>query len=183
MLKIKVVGIGKDKESWVTDACAHYSKLLGRFADIGWILIPSLKLSSSLSRTEIKKKEAKTILKEIKKGLVVALTDHGSAYDSIGFSEFLESCMSQNSSKNTYPELTVRQMIYSQGYRYRLHHRDLPGRPDIVFCKKKRLYLLTVVSGIDILVEKVGKLPKLVKIFGKQSFTEQNNEIKTTIKS
>ena len=97
MLKIKVVGIGKDKESWVTDACAHYSKLLGRFAVIEWVLIPSLKLSSSLSRTEIKKKEAKTILKEIKKGLVVALTDHGSAYDSIGFSEFLESCMSQNS--------------------------------------------------------------------------------------
>jgi DNA mismatch endonuclease, patch repair protein len=35
--------------------------------------------------------------------------------------------------KNTKPELVVRQLLYSLGYRYRLHRRDLPGRPDVVF--------------------------------------------------
>src|SRR5688572_2702698 len=35
--------------------------------------------------------------------------------------------------KNTTPELAVRALLYRAGYRYRLHARDLPGRPDIVF--------------------------------------------------
>jgi DNA mismatch endonuclease (patch repair protein) len=39
--------------------------------------------------------------------------------------------------KNTKPELTVRKILFSQGFRYRLHRRDLPGVPDIVFPKKK----------------------------------------------
>ena len=36
-------------------------------------------------------------------------------------------------SKNTKPEIAVRKMIYKMGYRYRLHRKDLPGKPDIVF--------------------------------------------------
>ena len=38
--------------------------------------------------------------------------------------------------KNTRPELIVRRLLYSLGYRYRLHAADLPGRPDIVFRKR-----------------------------------------------
>lgn len=34
--------------------------------------------------------------------------------------------------KNTKPELRVRRFLHARGYRYRLHVRDLPGRPDIV---------------------------------------------------
>lgn len=36
-------------------------------------------------------------------------------------------------SKNTKPELRVRRLIHSLGYRYRLHGNSLPGRPDLVF--------------------------------------------------
>lgn len=36
-------------------------------------------------------------------------------------------------SKNTKPEMLVRKLLYSLGYRYRLHARELPGKPDIVF--------------------------------------------------
>jgi DNA mismatch endonuclease Vsr len=36
-------------------------------------------------------------------------------------------------SQNTRPELVVRRLLFNLGYRYRLHARDLPGRPDIVF--------------------------------------------------
>jgi DNA mismatch endonuclease (patch repair protein) len=34
---------------------------------------------------------------------------------------------------NTGPERSVRRLIHELGYRYRLHARDLPGSPDIVF--------------------------------------------------
>jgi DNA mismatch endonuclease, patch repair protein len=34
--------------------------------------------------------------------------------------------------KNTKPEITVRRALFKQGFRFRIHHRRLPGRPDIV---------------------------------------------------
>ena len=44
--------------------------------------------------------------------------------------------------KNTKPELTVRRLVYSLGYRYRLHRRDMPGTPDIVFGRLRRVILV-----------------------------------------
>ena len=35
--------------------------------------------------------------------------------------------------KDTKPELWVRRLVHSMGYRYRLHRRSLPGKPDLVF--------------------------------------------------
>ncbi len=40
--------------------------------------------------------------------------------------------MSQIRSKNTKPELIVRKYLFANGFRYRLHSKDLPGKPDIV---------------------------------------------------
>lgn len=40
-------------------------------------------------------------------------------------------------SKNTTPELTVRRMLHAMGYRFRLHRKELPGRPDIVLPRFK----------------------------------------------
>lgn len=37
--------------------------------------------------------------------------------------------------KNTKPELMVRRGLHARGFRYRLHGRDLPGKPDLVFPK------------------------------------------------
>lgn len=42
-------------------------------------------------------------------------------------------------SKNTAPELLLRKMLHAQGYRYRLHRRDLPGSPDLVFLGRKKV--------------------------------------------
>ena len=42
-------------------------------------------------------------------------------------------------SKNTAVEMRVRRMLHAQGYRYRLHRRDLPGCPDLVFSSRKRV--------------------------------------------
>ena len=45
--------------------------------------------------------------------------------------------MSKVHSTNTTPEIRVRKLLYSMGYRYRLQQNDLPGRPDIVLPKYK----------------------------------------------
>jgi DNA mismatch endonuclease (patch repair protein) len=42
-------------------------------------------------------------------------------------------------SKNTLPEKTVRHLVYAMGYRYRLHVAKLPGKPDIVLSRLKKI--------------------------------------------
>ena len=46
--------------------------------------------------------------------------------------------MASVSSKNTKPEMFVRRVLHGLGYRYRLHRRDLPGSPDLVFPSRKK---------------------------------------------
>jgi DNA mismatch endonuclease, patch repair protein len=43
--------------------------------------------------------------------------------------------MSRIKGKNTKPEMLVRRFLFSHGYRYRLHEKKLPGKPDIVLPK------------------------------------------------
>jgi len=43
--------------------------------------------------------------------------------------------MSGIKGKNTKPEIIVRKYLYSKGLRYRLHRKDLAGKPDIVLSK------------------------------------------------
>ncbi|MCD4828664.1 MAG: very short patch repair endonuclease [Candidatus Cloacimonetes bacterium] len=45
-------------------------------------------------------------------------------------------------SKNTAFELKIRSKLHGMGYRYRIHCKDLPGSPDIVFVAKKKVILL-----------------------------------------
>lgn len=40
---------------------------------------------------------------------------------------------------DTKPEMVVRRLLHGMGYRYRLHRKDLPGRPDIVFGKRRKV--------------------------------------------
>lgn len=45
--------------------------------------------------------------------------------------------MSRIKSKNTKPELVVRSLLHRMGYRFRLHSKDIPGKPDLVLPKYK----------------------------------------------
>lgn len=47
--------------------------------------------------------------------------------------------MSRIKGKNTKPEMIVRQWLWQNGYRYRLHRNDLPGKPDIVFAGRRKV--------------------------------------------
>ncbi|MGY1489016.1 very short patch repair endonuclease [Methylobacillus pratensis] len=41
--------------------------------------------------------------------------------------------------RNTMPEMIVRRMVYAMGYRYRLHVKNLSGKPDLVFKSRKKI--------------------------------------------
>ncbi len=49
--------------------------------------------------------------------------------------EIRSEVMRQVKGKNTTPELRVRKLLHEMGYRFRLHRKDLPGKPDIVLPK------------------------------------------------
>ncbi len=50
--------------------------------------------------------------------------------------------MSRIRSRDTTPERLVRSLLHRMGYRFRLHRKDLPGRPDIVLPKYKAVVLV-----------------------------------------
>jgi len=42
-------------------------------------------------------------------------------------------------SKGMRPELAVRSLVHRMGYRFRLHRKDLPGKPDLVFVSRRKV--------------------------------------------
>ncbi len=55
--------------------------------------------------------------------------------------------MSRIRTGNTKPELIVRSLLHRMGYRFRLHRKDLPGKPDIVLPKETIIDpIMTLVS-------------------------------------
>ncbi|HEY3827364.1 MAG TPA: very short patch repair endonuclease [Bryobacteraceae bacterium] len=42
-------------------------------------------------------------------------------------------------SQDTAPEMLVRRLVHRLGYRYRLHRKDLPGKPDLVFPGRRKI--------------------------------------------
>lgn len=59
-------------------------------------------------------------------------------YDPLSKAERSER-MSRIRSADTSPEMQVRRLVHGLGYRYRLHARDLPGVPDLVFRSRKKI--------------------------------------------
>lgn len=50
--------------------------------------------------------------------------------------------MSRIKGKNTKPEMLVRKYLHAQGYRYKLHDKTLPGKPDLVLPKYKTVIFI-----------------------------------------
>jgi DNA mismatch endonuclease (patch repair protein) len=50
--------------------------------------------------------------------------------------------MSRIKGKDTKPEMLVRKFLFSEGFRYRLHDKKLPGKPDIVLPKYKTVIFI-----------------------------------------
>lgn len=50
--------------------------------------------------------------------------------------------MSRIRARDTQPEIIVRRLLHAAGYRFRLHRRDLPGKPDLVFAGRRKVVLV-----------------------------------------
>ncbi|WP_083347328.1 very short patch repair endonuclease [Rhizobium sp. LCM 4573] len=50
--------------------------------------------------------------------------------------------MSRIRSKDSKPELVVRRLVHGMGFRYRLHRKDVPGTPDLVFGSRKKVIFI-----------------------------------------
>jgi len=90
LLKIRIIAVGKNKDRWVDEGCAHFEKLLQRFASIEWKIIPSPKGPSSLAPAEVKKKEGELLQKQFRNGIHIVLTDKGLKKDTLAFANFFE---------------------------------------------------------------------------------------------
>ena len=85
-------------------------------------------------------------------------------------------------SKNTKPELIVRKILFSLGYRYRVHQHHLPGSPDIVLPKYKTAIFVNGCFWHRHRGCKYATMPATNKMKWKQKFTanvkrDQNNLI------
>lgn len=81
--------------------------------------------------------------------------------------------MSRIMNRDTKPELIVRSLLHHKGYRFRLHRKDLPGKPDIVLPRFKKIILVHAATGIAM---KVVDLPTTQKA---ESVSGRTNSIKT----
>jgi len=50
--------------------------------------------------------------------------------------------MARVKGKNTKPEILVRSMVHRMGFRFRLHRKDLPGKPDIVLPRHQKIIFI-----------------------------------------
>jgi len=73
--------------------------------------------------------------------------------------------MAKIRSRDTKPELQVRKIIHGMGYRYRLHRRDLPGTPDIVFPSRKKVVFIHGCFWHRHTNCKIGHIPKTKQEF------------------
>ncbi len=78
--------------------------------------------------------------------------------------------MSNVRSKDTTTELAVRGMIFSLGFRYRLHRVDLPGKPDLVFVSKRKIIFINGCFWHRHKGCKYSTTPKSNKIFWLEKF-------------
>ncbi len=91
--------------------------------------------------------------------------------------------MSQVKSRNTQPELRVREIAHALGYRFRLHRTDLPGSPDLVF---PRYRLALFVHGCFWHRHKrcvLASLPKTRRLFWRKKFAENTERDKRVVKA
>lgn len=68
--------------------------------------------------------------------------------------------MSRIRSTDTKPEMRVRRLAYALGYRYRLHRKDLPGRPDLVFPGRRKVIFVHGCFWHQHLGCPAGRIPK-----------------------
>ncbi|MCD4741594.1 MAG: very short patch repair endonuclease [Desulfobacteraceae bacterium] len=84
-------------------------------------------------------------------------------------------------SKNTKPEVAIRSMLHRKGYRFRIHVKNLPGKPDIVLPKYNAVIEVHGCFWHGHKNCRYFKLPKANPEFWKKKFSRILIEIKKTL--
>lgn len=84
-------------------------------------------------------------------------------------------------SKDTKPELLVRRLVYSMGYRYKLHMRNLPGAPDLVFSSRRKVIFVNGCfwHGHDC---RLGRMPKSRRDYWGQKISRNKERDATNLR-
>lgn len=89
VLRVRIITVGDDKDEWISEGIAHFTRLLSRYCNVEMIAVPPA-WGRSQSREVLKRQEAKALAPYLDKGVSVALADSAATLDSEGFAKFLE---------------------------------------------------------------------------------------------
>lgn len=91
--------------------------------------------------------------------------------------------MSRVSGKNTKPELLVRSLLHKMGFRFRLHRKDLPGKPDIVLPKFKKVIFIHGCFWHGHIDCRRSKRPTTNEVFWKEKLDRNKERDKISLKN
>jgi len=90
-MKISFWAIGKGHDAYVKQGVEEFTKRISKYFPVDWNIIPVPKNSGMLSETDLKKREAVTILQWLKPDhFLVALDEKGKQFTSVALSHFLQ---------------------------------------------------------------------------------------------
>ena len=102
MLRITLLGIGKNKDRFIAEGCSHYIKLLSRYARVEQVYRAGPKISSSLSPQEVRSLEGEVLLKQMSQDFTIALDLTGSTFSSESFASILEKWQIKSQGRMTF---------------------------------------------------------------------------------
>lgn len=89
-MKIRIIFVGKMKDSWIQESADEFLKRLKPFADMEIVTLKDVSPSKTVTVARCINEEGESILGALKEGeFVVALDERGKALDSVEFAEFL----------------------------------------------------------------------------------------------
>jgi 23S rRNA (pseudouridine1915-N3)-methyltransferase len=93
---IRIICLGKTRESWIKQGIEEYQKRLSPFWKIQWLELKDVSLKAAGSIDKVKKLEAAILVKSISTGdYIIALDETGTEYDSVGFAKLLDGLVAQ----------------------------------------------------------------------------------------
>ena len=96
-MKIKLIVVGKTNAKYLLEGEKEYGNRLKHYTKFEEIIIPDIKQSGKLSKSELKKKESQLILGKLENSdHVILLDDKGKSYSSVEFANFLQQKMNSS---------------------------------------------------------------------------------------
>ncbi len=90
-MKISLWTIGKENDSKVKGGIEEFTKRISKYFPVEWMIIPLPKNAGSLSQTDLKKREAETVIQLLKKDdYLIALDEQGRQFTSEGLAQMIQ---------------------------------------------------------------------------------------------